>query len=97
MTLDDFTNILIEVYSIGMLSEPEQKKYKLIQRYYEHVSERLKSESTNMRKEGQRKYQKLMEEYSRKDNPLLKKIKPDSNSSGAYVPIPIIYNGKDDT
>lgn len=89
MSVNNFGVLVREVYAISSLSIEDQKKYYLIIRYKNKVSQRLLQCAKDLRKEGEEELSRLMRELVYMKSPVIDMLPKTDPFKGHYLPVPI--------
>jgi tRNA A37 N6-isopentenylltransferase MiaA len=87
-TITTLNQLFKEAYFIGQLSEKEQVKYRLISRYENKVSQRLRDEAKALMKKGGDEFQRTMTLLMLSPNNIFAKISKNDTWQMGTIPIP---------
>lgn len=93
-----FNEIFAEYFEIGSLTPSDQKKYYLIEKYWDKISTRLKDEHSSLRKEAKETFNRMLLDCINSPNSLVAKIAKDTPSwtGNSYV-LPIKFKVPNET
>ena len=89
MNKGDFAGLFKETMHVGSLEPKDRAKYRLIFRYRNRVSERLKYELPVLLEKGKTRFGARMDELASKPNPL-DALTKDLSHGSAYI-FPIVF------
>lgn len=88
-----YFNLLLTIH-LSTLSESKKAMLRLLFRYEDKISERLKVKQAELIQEAKESAARHIESVMKSPSPFVKTIEPDSAWGGSVMPIPLMYDNQ---